>query len=42
MPDKFLKIDGFEVQWWVSDYERRTDESVVIQNWTYSQGQILF
>ena len=43
LTDKFLKIDGFEVQCWLSDYE---DELTVPwdmpKRWTYSQGQIYF
>jgi hypothetical protein len=43
LTDKFLKVDGFEVQIWLSDYE---DELTIPwdmpKRWTYSQGQIYF
>ena len=43
LPNKFLKIDGFEVQIWLSDYE---SELTILwdmpKRWTYAQGQIYF
>jgi hypothetical protein len=43
MPDKFLKIDGFEVQCWVSDYESElTNPWDMSRRWTYSHGQVYY
>ena len=43
LTNKFLKIDGFEVQCWVSDYESElTNSWDMSRRWTYSQGQIYF
>jgi hypothetical protein len=43
LPNKFLKIDGFEVQCWLSDYESElTSLWNMPKRWTYSQGQIYF
>jgi hypothetical protein len=43
LTDKFLKIDGFEVQCWLSDYESElTSPWDMPKRWTYSQGQIYF
>jgi hypothetical protein len=43
LTDKFLQIDGFEVQCWLSDYESEvTDPWDMSKRWTYSQGQIYF
>jgi len=40
---KFFKIDGFEVQVWLSDYESElTDSWDMPRRWTYSQGQIYY
>jgi hypothetical protein len=41
LPNKFLKIDGLEVQCWLSDYESElTNPWDMSKRWTYSQGQI--
>jgi hypothetical protein len=41
LPDKFLKIEGLEVQIWLSDYESElTIPWDMSKRWTYSQGQI--
>ena len=43
LPSKFLKIDNFEVQCWLSDYESEQKNSWdMSKRWTYSQGQIYF
>jgi len=41
LPDKFLKIEGLEVQIWLSDYESElTIPWDMSKRWTYSQGKI--
>jgi hypothetical protein len=41
--NKFLRIDDFEVQIWLSDYEsERAVAWDMPKRWTYSQGQIYF
>ena len=41
LPEKFLEIDGLEVQVWLSDYEDElTAPWDMPKRWTYSQGQI--
>jgi hypothetical protein len=43
LKDKFYKIDGIEVQIWLSDYESEITSSWdMARRWTYSQGQIYF
>ena len=43
IPNKFLKIDGIEVQCWLSDYESElTIPWEMSKRWTYSQGQIYY
>ncbi|RPI92929.1 MAG: hypothetical protein EHM40_11460 [Chloroflexi bacterium] len=43
LTDKFLKIEGVEVQCWLSDYESElTNPWDMSRRWTYSQGQIYF
>jgi hypothetical protein len=43
LKDKFLKVDGIEVQIWLSDYESEITSSWDMpKRWTYSQGQIYF
>ncbi|HEX9949666.1 MAG TPA: hypothetical protein VGB29_05870, partial [Thermodesulfobacteriota bacterium] len=43
LTNKFLKIDDFEVQCWLSDYESElTNPWDMSKRWTYSQGQIYF
>jgi len=43
LKDKFYKIDGIEVQVWLSDYESELTSSWdMAKRWTYSQGQIHF
>ena len=43
LSDKFLEIDGFEVQCWLSDYESElTNSWDMPKRWTYAQGQIYF
>lgn len=43
LTDKFLKIDGLEVQIWLSDYESElTVPWDMPKRWTYAQGQIYF
>lgn len=43
LKDKFYKIDGIEVQIWLSDYESEITSSWDMpKRWTYSQGQIYF
>jgi hypothetical protein len=43
LPNKFLKIEGLEVQCWLSDYESEiTNAWDMSRRWTYSQGQIYF
>jgi hypothetical protein len=43
LTDKFLEIDGFEVQCWLSDYESElTSPWDMPKRWTYAQGQIYF
>ena len=43
VPNKFLKIDGFEVQCWLSDYESELTSSWDMpKRWTYAQGQVYF
>ena len=43
LTDKFLEIDGFEVQCWLSDYESElTNSWDMPKRWTYAQGQIYF
>ena len=43
LTNKFLKIDDFEVQVWLSDYESElTNPWDMSKRWTYSQGQIYF
>jgi hypothetical protein len=43
LPNKFIKIDGFEIQCWLSDYESElTNPWDMSKRWTYSQGQIYF
>jgi hypothetical protein len=43
LPNKFLKIDGLEIQIWLSDYESElTAPWDMPKRWTYSQGQIYF
>lgn len=40
---KFLKIDDFEVQCWLSDYESElANPWEMSKRWTYSQGQVYF
>lgn len=40
---KFLKIDGFEVHCWLSDYENELAQPwEMSKRWTYSQGQVYF
>ena len=42
-PGKFCKIDDFEVQCWVADFESELNaEWDMSKRWTYSQGQIYF
>ncbi|RJP52619.1 MAG: hypothetical protein C4583_06430 [Anaerolineaceae bacterium] len=42
-PEKFCKIDDFEVQCWVADFESELNtEWDMSKRWTYSQGQIYF
>ncbi len=39
--EKFIKMDGFEIQLWLSDYETElTDSWDMPKRWTYSQGII--
>jgi hypothetical protein len=41
--DKFYKVDDFEVQVWLSDYESEiTNSWDMARRWTYSHGQIYF
>ena len=43
LKDKFHKIDGIEVQIWLSDYESEVTSSWdMSKRWAYSQGQIYF
>ena len=43
LTDKFLHIDGFEVQIWLSDYKSELKALWDMpKRWTYSQGQIYF
>jgi hypothetical protein len=43
LKDKFYKVDGIEVQIWLSDYESElTNSWDMAKRWTYSQGQIYF
>ncbi len=43
LANKFLQVEGFEVQCWVSDYESELTASWdMSKRWTYSQGQIYF
>jgi hypothetical protein len=43
LKDKFYKVDGIEVQIWLSDYESEITSSWDMpKRWTYSQGQIYF
>lgn len=43
LPNKFLQVDGFEVQCWLSDYESElTNPWDMSKRWTYSQGQIYY
>lgn len=43
LKDKFYKVDGIEVQVWLSDYESEvTNPWDMPKRWTYSQGQIHF
>ena len=43
LKNKFFKIDGIEVQIWLSDYESEITSSWdMARRWTYSQGQIYF
>jgi hypothetical protein len=43
LTDKFLRIDDFEVQCWVSDYESElANPWDMSKRWTYSQGQIYY
>lgn len=43
LKDKFLRVDGFEVQIWLSDYESEViSEWDMARRWAYSQGQIYF
>ncbi len=43
LKDKFYKIEGIEVQVWLSDYESELTSSWdMAKRWTYSQGQIHF
>lgn len=43
LKDKFYKVDGIEVQIWLSDYESEIASSWdMSRRWTYSQGQIYF
>jgi hypothetical protein len=41
--EKFLKIEGMEVQIWLSDYESEISNSWdMARRWTYSQSKIFF
>ncbi len=43
LPPRFLKIDGFEVQCWSSDYESEVVTPwEMSKRWTYSQGHVHF
>jgi hypothetical protein len=43
LANKFTKIDDFEVQCWLSDYESELENPWdMSKRWTYSQGQIYF
>ncbi|MFZ5858415.1 MAG: hypothetical protein ACOYZ6_16440 [Chloroflexota bacterium] len=43
LKDKFQKIDGIEVQIWLSDYESEVANPWdMAKRWTYSQGRIYF
>jgi hypothetical protein len=43
LKNKFYKMDGIEVQIWLSDYESEiTDSWDMAKRWTYSQGEIYF
>lgn len=43
LKDKFYKVDGIEVQIWLSDYESEvTAPWDMAKRWTYSQGRIYF
>jgi len=43
LTNKFLKVAGFEIQCWISDYEDElTNSWDMSRRWTYAQGQIYF
>jgi hypothetical protein len=43
LTDKFTKVEGLEVQCWLSDYESDlTDPWDMSRRWTYSQGKIFY
>lgn len=43
LENKFIKIEGIEVHFWLSDYEIEiTNTWDMARRWTYSQGQIYF